>query len=169
MRLPVDLRRTSCLLLTLGLLPPWIATAQDPLPENRDASPSAAAGTATVVFFRDRMILGAWVGYTISDDHTRLGKLKNGSYFSVQLPAGLHSFVINDNQTYTLKAPGDPRPLGAIVNPEPFYLTIEPGETYYVLAVVPMEPTPQRMSSQTKEYFETTKPALKEVPATAVK
>jgi hypothetical protein len=150
------------------LLLPSVAAPQDPATA-AGGDPAPAAGAATVVFFRGSMLLGAWVGYTISDQHTKLGKLKNGTYFSVQLPAGPYDFVINDNQSYSLKAPDDPRPLGAIVYPEPFHLTVEPGQTYYVLAVIPVKPTPQRMSLQTKEYFEAMKPALKEVAAAAVK
>jgi hypothetical protein len=119
--------------------------AQDPPLSSATGNVEAHADTATVVFFRGIMMLGAAVGYTIYEDRVSLGKLKNGTYFSVQLPSGKHQFVVNSWKQY------------------PLSLDIEAGKTYYVRGTMSTQAPYPVLRVEPQSLFDGMKPVLKDV------
>jgi len=153
---------TRCGAITLILCAPMLTPAQAPaaddapLPVAGEAQGAVNAGGATggrtasadygtVVFFRGIKVLGAAWGYTIYDGDTKLGKLTSGTYFSVQLPAGEHRLVVNSWTEH------------------PQYLSVEPGQTYYVFGTVVRMSDHPFLSEAPREMFEGMKPILKDV------
>jgi hypothetical protein len=87
------------------------------------AAPSAAAapanaGTGTVIFFRPKRFAGSAIGFIVREGTTELGKLRNGNYFSIQAPAGVHHYVVHSEAKDELT------------------VEVEAGETYYVVGAV---------------------------------
>jgi len=162
MRLRIGCGRTCCVAIALLLCAPLVALAQDrsangaPLPvaaetgsavtaEGVTGRDSTRVDTGTVVFFRGKQLLGAAVGYTIYEGRVKLGKLTNGTYFSMQLPAGEHRLVVNSWTQY------------------PYALEIRPGETHYVMGTITEDTNHPFLSESPREMFEGMKPILKEV------
>jgi LysM repeat protein len=75
---------------------------------------------ATVVFFRDKKLMGAGVGVKVRENGGELCKLKNGSFCAVNVPAGAHQFLARSDEKGSLQ------------------LNAEAGQTYYVLGSVSM-------------------------------
>jgi hypothetical protein len=83
-------------------------------------APAPSGDVGTVVFFRDSKFVGSMVGFKVREGEQELGKLSNGSYFTVQLPAGAHAFTVHSEAKDVLN------------------LEIERGETYYVQGSISM-------------------------------
>lgn len=85
------------------------------------AGEAATAATGRIVFFRPKKMMGAAISFKIREGEAVLGKLSNGSFISVDVPAGTHE--------YYAKSEGKDDTLA---------LEVEPGETYYVMSTISM-------------------------------
>lgn len=85
------------------------------------ASDEAAPATGRIVFFRPRKMVGGAISFKVREGDAVLGKLSSGSFFSVDVPAGTHS--------YYAKSEG---------KDDTLVMEIEAGETYYVMGTISM-------------------------------
>lgn len=103
--------------LVAGMLLPWGANAQD------TAAPAPAAdatGNGTVIFFREKKMMGAAIRFKVRENGTQLCKLGSGTFCSVQVPAGTHLYDVHTEAKDQLT------------------LDVKPGETYYVISSISM-------------------------------
>ena len=54
-----------------------------------------APGKALVVFFRPSKFVGGAVGFIVREGEAELGKLRNGTYFAVQVEPGPHAYAVH--------------------------------------------------------------------------
>ena len=80
----------------------------------------AAGNNGTVVFFREGKFMGAAISFIVRENEVELGKLSSGRYFSVELPAGPHQFVVHTEAKDTLN------------------IEVAPGQVYYVQGTISM-------------------------------
>jgi hypothetical protein len=94
------------------LLMPGMAFAQ----QNPWAPAGASAKPATgiVVFFREKKYMGGGVPFKVREGSRELGKLSNGTYFTIKVRPGKHEYVVHSETQDVLT------------------LEVEPGETYFV-------------------------------------
>jgi hypothetical protein len=121
---------------------PW-AMAQDNAPA---AAPAVGGTTGTVVFFRESHFVGGGMSYKVRENGVELCKLKNGSYCTVQVPVGKHTYEVHSEAKDDLT------------------LEVDSGDTYYViggLSVGVMAGHPN-LSPSNKEAFEALKAKLKD-------
>ncbi|HEX9139670.1 MAG TPA: DUF2846 domain-containing protein [Steroidobacteraceae bacterium] len=105
-------------------------------------------GTATVIFFRASRFMGAAVGFIVREGQTELGKLRSGTYFSIQVPPGKHMFTVHSEAKDDLTMEADA------------------GETYYFegsIGAGVMVGHPHLAPSDQASY-EAAKPKMKESP-----
>jgi len=124
---------TGLLALTLA---PW-AIAQD----------NAAAGTTgTVVFFRESKFVGGGMSYKVRENGVEICKLKNGSFCSVQVPVGKHTYDVHSEAKDVLT------------------MEVESGETYYVIGTLSVGVLAghPNLSPSTKDAFDGLKAKLKD-------
>jgi hypothetical protein len=93
------------------------AAAADAAPA--DAAPAEAAGTGRIIFFRPKKFTGAAITFKVREGDEVLGKLPNGSFFAVDVPAGTHEYY----------AKSEGRDDAVVVE-------VEAGETHYVMASI---------------------------------
>ena len=94
------------------LLMPCMAFAQQ-----NPWAPAAAATkptTGVVVFFREKKYMGGGVPFKVREGNRELGKLSNGTYFTIKVRPGKHEYVVH-SETHDVLT-----------------LEVEPGETYFV-------------------------------------
>ena len=131
--------------LAAMLFAPLAAISQDNAPA---AAPAAAAGgeTGTVVFFREKKMMGMAISFKVRESGVELCKLSNGSFCTVQVPVGKHEYVTQTEAKDVLN------------------LEVESGETYYVQASVSMGVMAGHgnMAPATKEAFDGMKDKLKD-------
>lgn len=84
-----------------------------------EAAPAEAAGTGRIIFFRPKKFTGAAITFKVREGDEVLGKLPNGSFFAVDVPAGTHEYY----------AKSEGRDDAVVVE-------VEAGETYYVMASI---------------------------------
>ena len=77
-------------------------------------APAVSGDHGTVVFFRDKKFVGSAVSFKVREAGQELGRLSNGTYFSVNLPVGAHAFDVYSEAKDVLN------------------LEVEKGEIYYV-------------------------------------
>ena len=108
--------RTMTVLMAVGLLAPCFAGAQD------TAAPGAAtaSGGGTVIFFREKKMLGAAIRFKVRENDVQLCKLGSGTFCTVQVPAGTHLYDVHTEAKDQLS------------------LEVKPGETYYVISSISM-------------------------------
>lgn len=96
--------------------------AVEPRPVAQPAAPVAAPSgdMGTVVFFRESKFVGGAVGFKVREGDVELGKLSNGSYFSVQVPSGPHAYTVHSEAKDVLN------------------IEVERGEIYYVQGSISM-------------------------------
>jgi hypothetical protein len=111
-------RRLSSLLLALVLCAPSLGNAQENPWAPRGSAPKPTTGV--VVFFREKRFAGGGVPFKVREGTTELGKLTNGSYFTVRARSGKHEYVVHSETSDVLT------------------LEVEPGETYFVTMKVGM-------------------------------
>jgi hypothetical protein len=102
-------------LLTAALFLPGCADVQPATSAGRE---HPQPGKALVVFYREDHVLGSPFGFNIRDQFTKIGGLKNASYFTYQTDPGQHYFSATTEITNTL------------------VLRVEAGRTYYVRGYV---------------------------------
>ena len=118
------------------ILAPW-AMAQDN---------AAAGGTGTVVFFRESKFVGGGMSYKVRENGVEICKLKNGSFCTVQVPVGKHTYDVHSEAKDVLT------------------MEVESGESYYVVGAlsVGVFAGHPNLSPSTKEAFEALKAKLKD-------
>jgi hypothetical protein len=126
------------------LLAPLAASSQD----GATAAPaSAAAGdTGTVVFFREKKMMGMAVSFKVRENGVELCKLGSGTFCTVQVPVGKHQYVTQTEAKDVLN------------------LEVESGDTYYVQASISMGVMAGHgnLAPSTKDAFEGMKGKLKD-------
>jgi hypothetical protein len=78
------------------------------------AGASARPTTGVVVFFREKKFAGGAIAFKVREGTTELGRLPNGSYFTITARPGKHEYVVHSETRDVLT------------------LEVEPGETYFV-------------------------------------
>jgi hypothetical protein len=105
-------KKMTGLIMAMAAFAPWSAQAQD-------AAPAASApGTGTVIFFREKKMIGAAVRYKVRENDVQLCKLGSGSFCAVQAPAGTHHYDVHTEAKDQLT------------------LDVKAGETYYVVSSI---------------------------------
>ncbi len=128
------------------------APAAEPAPDAAVApaveSPAVDSGTGTVIFFRPSKFVGAVLGFKVRENGKELGKLRNGTYFVLPVPAGTHQFEVQGEAKDVLT------------------LEVEAGETYYVQGLLGVGIVAGRpnLTPSDASTFEGLKAKLKEVP-----
>jgi len=140
--------RMNSAVLALAILMPFAASSQEPAATAAAATATAsdAAGTGTVVFFREKKFAGAAISYKVRESGVELCKLSSGSFCSVQAPAGKHEYTVHSEAKDVLT------------------LEVEPGETYYVVGAISVGFLAGRpnLSPSDKSTFEGMKAKLKD-------
>src|SRR5881394_4157990 len=103
------------LCLGAALLAPSLAGAQ-----TATAPAVAATDTGTVVFFREKKMVGAAIRYKVREDAVELCKLGSGTFCTLKVPAGSHKYDVHTEAADSLA------------------LDVKPGETYYVVGAISM-------------------------------
>ena len=103
------------------------------------------AGKGQVVFFRPSKMMGAAIGYKVREGETELGKLRNGTYFVIQVEPGKHDYTVHSEAKDVLT------------------LEVDAGETYFVQGGVSMGVLAGRpnLSPSTAEAFAQVAPKLR--------
>lgn len=103
------------------------------------------AGKGQVVFFRPSKMMGAAIGYKVREGETELGKLRNGTYFVIQVEPGKHDYTVHSEAKDVLT------------------LEVDAGETYFVQGGVSMGVLAGRpnLSPSTADAFAAVAPKLK--------
>jgi hypothetical protein len=137
-------------LISLGLaalaFAPCAALSQDAAATSAPAADAAGGATGTVVFFREKKMMGAAISYKVRENGVELCKLSNGSFCTLQVPAGKHEYVTKTEAKDVLN------------------LEVEPGETYYVQASISMGVVAghSNLAPSTKDAYEGMKAKLKD-------
>jgi len=125
-------------------LAPCVTLSQD---NAATAAPASdAASTGTVVFFREKKMMGAAISYKVRENGVELCKLGSGSFCTVTVPVGKHAYVTKTEATDVLN------------------MEVESGETYYVQASISMGVVAghSNLAPSTKEVYEGMKAKLKD-------
>lgn len=86
-----------------------------------ESAEAAAPATGRIIFFRPRKMMGGAIVFKVREGDAVLGKLSSGSFFTVDVPAGTHS--------YYAKSEG---------KDDTLVMEVEAGETYYVSGSISM-------------------------------
>jgi hypothetical protein len=115
-------------------------------PSDPDADAPADSQHGTIVFFRPRKMIGAAVGFKVREGETELGKLRNGTFFELQVAPGSHQYVVHSETQDVLT------------------MEIEAGETYFVQGTLGMGILAGRpnLAPSDRATFESMKDKLKE-------
>ncbi|HEX5162814.1 MAG TPA: DUF2846 domain-containing protein [Steroidobacteraceae bacterium] len=145
-------RRLTKVALAAVLIAPFAAISQDNAAAPAEAAAAApaadaaAGGTGTVVFFREKKMMGMAISFKVRENGVELCKLGSGSFCTVTVPVGKHEFVTQTEAKDVLN------------------LEVESGETYYVQASISMGVMAGHgnLAPSTKEAFEGMKAKLKD-------
>jgi hypothetical protein len=102
---------TSAALAVVFCAPVCGFAQENPLSAPRGNSKS---NTGVVVFFRERKYLGGGIAYKVREGDVEIGKLSNGSYFTVRTRAGKHEYNVHAEARDVIT------------------IEVEPGETHFV-------------------------------------
>ena len=105
-------RRLIGAMLAVALYAPAAGLAQ----ENPFGAPktNSKPNTGVIVFFRQKKYLGGGIAYKVREGDVEIGKLSNGSYFTVRARAGRHEYNVHAEARDVIT------------------IEVEPGETYFV-------------------------------------
>lgn len=128
------------------LLTPLAAVSQDNAAPAAPAAEAAGGATGTVVFFREKKMMGMAIRFKVRENGVELCKLGSGTYCSIQVPVGAHEYLVQTEAKDALK------------------LEVESGETYYVQASISMGVMAGHgnLAPSTKETFDGMKDKLKD-------
>jgi uncharacterized protein DUF2846 len=113
------IRKLMYTMCAAALCVPMVATSQDSA--SAPAADAAAGGnTGTVVFFREKKIVGSAIRYKVRENGKELCKLKNGTFCTVTVAAGKHEYLVHTEAKDALT------------------LDVEAGKTYYVQGAISM-------------------------------
>ena len=126
-------------------LAPAMTMSKDNAPAATPAN-DPAGSTGTVVFFREKKMMGAAISYKVRENGLELCKLGSGSFCTVQVPVGKHAYVTKTEATDVLN------------------MEVESGETYYVQASISMGLAAghSNLAPSSKEVFDGMKAKLKD-------
>jgi len=106
------------LLAAAALLTPCFAPAEE---ATAPAEPAASASeTGTVIFFREKKMMGAAIRFKVRENDVELCKLGSGTFCSLQVASGSHQYDVHTEAKDHLA------------------LDVKPGETYYVISSISM-------------------------------
>ena len=106
------------LLAAFALLVPCMVSGQETA---EPATPvTGDVGAGTVIFFREKKMLGAAIRFKVRENGVELCKLGSGSFCSLQVPAGTHLYDVHTEAKDQLT------------------MDVKPGETYYVVSSISM-------------------------------
>jgi hypothetical protein len=108
-------RKIISLCLGAALLAPCLVAAQGTV-----APAVAATDTGTVIFFREKKMIGAAIRYKVRENEVELCKLGSGTFCTVKVPAGSHKYDVHTEAGDSLT------------------LDVKPGQTYYVVGAISM-------------------------------
>jgi hypothetical protein len=97
-----------------------VARASSELPPGAIDLPAPKPGTAQVVFFRPKTVLGTGQWFNVRENGKALGKLTNGDYFVVSATPGLHTYTAKTEPEFN----------------DQLKLQLDAGETYFVEGVL---------------------------------
>ena len=106
------------LLAAAALLVPCLASGEDVAAATTPAA--SGAETGTVIFFREKKMMGAAIRFKVRENEVELCKLGSGTFCSLQVPAGSHQYDVHTEAKDRLT------------------LEVKPGETYYVISAISM-------------------------------
>jgi hypothetical protein len=106
------------LLAAAMLLTPCLAPAEDAAAPATAGASGAESGT--VIFFREKKMMGAAIRFKVRENDVELCKLGSGTFCTVQVPAGAHQYDVHTEAKDRLT------------------LDVKPGETYYVISAISM-------------------------------
>jgi hypothetical protein len=137
---------TDLALAILALAPLAAVSQENAAVVAMPATEASAADNGTVVFFREKKFAGSAIRYKVRENGVELCKLASGTYCSLQVSAGKHSYVVHSEAKDVLN------------------LEVEPGETYYVIGGISMGVFAghPNLSPSTKEIYEGMKAKLKD-------
>ena len=78
------------------------------------AARNSKSNSGVVVFFREKKYLGGGIAYKVREGDVAIGKLSNGSYFTVRTRAGKHEYNVRSEARDVIT------------------IEVEPGETHFV-------------------------------------
>ena len=136
-------------LISMGIaalvLAPFAFSA-DNAPTAAPAATAAAGDTGTIVFFREKKFAGSAIRYKVRENGVELCKLASGTYCSLQVSAGKHSYEVHSEAKDLLN------------------LEVESGETYYVIGGISMGfmAGHPNLAPSTKAVFDGMKEKLKD-------
>lgn len=128
-------------------LAPCVTLSQDNASKPLESVATAdARATGTVVFFREKKMMGAAISYKVRENGVELCKLGSGSFCTVTVPVGKHAYVTKTEATDVLN------------------MEVESGETYYVQASISMGVMAghSNLAPSTKDVFDGMKAKLKD-------
>src|SRR5262245_53520684 len=136
-------------IINAGLVALLLAPGAAISDENAAAAPAAdaaAGNTGTVVFFREKKMMGAAISYKVRENGIELCKLGSGSFCTLQVPVGKHEYVTQTEAKDVLA------------------MEVESGETYYVQASISMGFVAghSNLAPSTKDVFDGMKAKLKD-------
>jgi hypothetical protein len=137
-------------LISLGIaalaFAPCVTLSQDTAPAAAPASDAAAGVTGTVVFFREKKFAGSAIRYKVRENGVELCKLASGTFCTVQVPVGKHTYVVHSEAKDVLN------------------LEVESGETYYVIGGISMGfmAGHPNLTPSTKDVYDGMKDKLKD-------
>jgi hypothetical protein len=138
-------RKLISLSLAVLVIAPCAGLSQDNA-ATAPAADAAAGATGTVVFFREKKMMGAAISYKVRENGVELCKLGNGSFCTVQVPVGKHEYVTKTEAKDVLN------------------MEVESGETYYVQASISMGVMAghSNLAPSSKDVFDGMKAKLKD-------
>lgn len=108
------------LIAAAALLVPSLGSAQDVAPAATATPVAGDTGAGTVVFFREKKMVGAAIRFKVRENGVELCKLGSGTFCNLQVPAGTHLYDVHTEAKDQLT------------------LEVKPGETYYVVSTISM-------------------------------
>jgi hypothetical protein len=105
------------------------------------AAPPEDGGT--VVFFRAKKFMGAAEGFKVREGAVEIGRLRNGTFFTIRAAVGKHEYATRG------------------IGKDLLRLEVESGETYYIQGSVAVGGT--NLSPSDRGTFEALKPDLRDV------
>lgn len=137
-------------LISLGLVAltfaPGMTLSQDNAPAAVPAADAAGGATGTVVFFREKKFAGSAIRYKVRENGVELCKLASGTFCTLQVPVGKHTYVVHSEAKDVLN------------------LEVESGETYYVIGGISMGfmAGHPNLTPSTKDVYDGMKDKLKD-------
>jgi Protein of unknown function (DUF2846) len=137
--------RLTKVAMAVLLLAPFAAISADNAAPAAPAADAAAGGTGTVVFFREKKMMGMAIRFKVRENGVELCKLGSGTFCTVQVPVGKHEYLVQTEAKDKLT------------------LEVESGETYYVQASISMGVMAGHgnLAPATKDAFDGMKDKLK--------